>query len=244
MRTKAPWTDNVMLEIVSVYLAVAVIVIVLLLLATCAEQEAHAEAYLDVAGGMTQFLVTANPGDYIQEDQPHSLDLRSLAYRVELGWRFNERWSVQGGYVNLGTINQTAKFVRDEDFDFQAGRCQSNCDTAIPYRMTDAYHGGELTVIRTFNFDTYNFFLKGGGALLLHRFTINREDGAADGFHQLYGQFPAVVMGAGGGYGPFYVELDYYHGLGGSNGFLGHAYNWPLSTDMLVGWFGVKIPLS
>lgn len=209
---------------------------------SCELRPAHAgELYLDMAGGLTNFLVTATDGDYIQKDLPHSFDLRSLSYRVLLGYRFNPRWSVQGGYVNLGEINQTARFVADADYDAKAGTCLNNCANAAPYRMTDAYHGGELTITRAFIVKDYSLFLKGGGALLFHQFRVARYDGTQA--HENDGRFLSTVAGAGACYKVFCAEMTYYHGLGGSNGFMGQDQAWPLSKEQVVTWFGVKVPL-
>ena len=226
-------------------LALNWLALALTLVASCQAMPVLAgELYLDVAGGLSQFLITANDGDYLQRGLPHSLDTKSLAYKVELGWKFNERWAIQGGYVNLGTINQSAIFVPDENWDPKGGHCLNGCTRRNNYRMTDAYHGGELTITRTFKLDdAWAWHLKAGGAYLMHRFTLNVEDGSGASI-QHYGQFPAVVVGTGGSYGQLYLELDYYHGLGGSNGFMGQDQGWPLSKEMLVGWFGIKIPLG
>lgn len=246
MRTKPCWSDSFILEILRVWLlgSAVALVVGLLLLSECTTQPAHAGAYLDIAGGMTQFLITAPDGDYIQRGLPRSLDTRSLAYRVGLGWSFNERWSIQGSYVNFGTINQTAKFVSDEDYNPKGSQCVKNCAGAPTYRITDAYHGGELTVSRHWEY----LYLKLGGAYLMHRFTINNENGLGQS-NQHYGQYFATVAGAGVTYKVMdslnlYGELSYYHGLGGSNGFMGQDQGWPLSKEQVVMWFGVKIPLS
>ena len=243
MRSKPCWSDSLGLEILYGWLLAFAVAIGLLLVSECTTQPAHAGLYLEAAGGFTNFLITAPDGDYLQRSLPHSLDTRSLAYRVGLGWSFNERWSVQGGYVNMGQITQSAIFVGDENYNAKTSQCTNGCPGRKNYRMTDAYHGGELTLTRTFHLDdAWAWHLKGGGAYLMHRFTLHQENGSHT-FIQHYGQFPAVMMGAGGSYGPLYLELDYYHGLGGSNGFMGQDQGWPLSKEMLVGWFGVRFPL-
>lgn len=217
-------------------------IIALLLACLLAYDMAHAgELYLNLAGGYTRFLVTAGTGDYVQTDLPHSLDLNSVAYRAGLGYRFNERWSLQAGYINLGTINQTAKFVADADYDAKNNKCLNNCGTAQPYLMTDRFHGGELTVTRTFAFNDYSVFLKGGGALLFHQFRIARYDGEQP--HENDGKFPATVAGVGACYKWACAETNYYHGLGGSNGFMGQSQGWPLSKEMFVSLISLKIPL-
>lgn len=242
MRHKSSWTDCFPLEIYWTWILAGLIAGGLVLVSECSPTPAHAGFYLDAAGGLTHFLITANDGDYVQRGLPHQFDVRSLAYRVGLGYRVNEQWAIQAGYVNLGTLNQTAQFVADEDYRHKANWCIRNCQTAPTHKITDAYHGGELTVTRSWIMKDYGFFLKGGGAYLMHRFTIVRiNDG---GLGQHYGQFPAVVAGIGASYKWAYVEMDYYHGLGGSNGFLGHDQGWPLSKEILVTWFGVQIPIG
>lgn len=244
MRTKPCWSSSFNLDIVYGWLLVAIVVAGIVMLSECTVKPAHAGAYLDVAGGLTNFLVTAADGDYRQGSLPHTFDTKSAAYKVELGWRFNERWSIQGGYVNLGALKQSAIFVPDENFDAKTSTCLNGCTRRNNYRMTDAYHGGELTVTRTFKLsEDWAWHLKGGGAYLMHRFTLNVEDGNGQSI-QHYGQFPAVAAGLGASYKWAYLETNWIHGLGGSNGFIGQDHGWPLSKEMLVTWFGVKIPLS
>ena len=243
MRPKPSWSECFPLEIYWSWIVVAVIACGIFLFTECSPKEAHAGAYLDVAGGLTQFLITTPDGDYRQRGLPSTWDTRSLAYRVGLGWSFNERWSIQGGYVNFGTINQTAKFVGDEDYNPKGSQCVKNCAGAPTYRITDAYHGGELTVTRTFPFENYSLFVKGGGAYLMHRFTINREDGTGQS-NQHYGQFPATIIGTGGCVKMVCLEVDYYHGLGGSNGFMGQDQGWPLSKEFLVSFLSIKLPFG
>ena len=238
---KRPWHDTVWLEFLGGYAIFLGLALAFFLLSECVTRPAHAELYLDLAGGATQFQITAADGDYIQRGLPHTIDQTSFAYRVGVGYRFNERWSVQGGYLNLGTINQTAQFVADADYNAKINQCVSNCVTAAPYRMTDKYHGGELTLTRTFTFDDYSLFLKGGGALLFHQFRIARYDGSQA--HENDGKFPALVLGTGACYQWACAEVNYYHGMGGSNGFMGQDQGWPLSKEMLVSLLSVKIPI-
>ena len=244
MRFKPCWSDSLGLEILYGWLLAFAVAVGLLLVSECTTQPAHAGAYLDVAGGVTQFLITAPDGDYLQRSLPHSLDTLSMAYRVGAGWSFNERWSIQGGYVNFGTITQSAIFVGDENYNAKTSQCTNGCPGRKNYRITDAYHGGELTLTRSFKIDdSWAWHLKGGGAYLMHRFTLNTEDGSG-AFLQHYGQFPATVIGAGGCFKVICLELDYYHGLGGSNGFMGQDQGWPLSKEFLVSFLSFKLPLS
>jgi hypothetical protein len=212
-------------------------------MAQAGEKKADTGIFLDVAGGMTNFLVTSADGDYRQGSLPHAFDTRSAAYRAELGWRFNKRWAIQAGYVNLGTLNQSAIFVPDENYDPKTAACLNGCTRRKNYRITDAYHGGELTLTRSFGFDDWSLFLKAGGAYLMHRFTMNLEDGSGN-FSQHYGRFPATVAGAGVSYKWAYFETNWIHGIGGSNGFMGQDQGWPLSKEMLVMWFGFRIPIG
>ena len=245
MRTKSSWSDCFPLQIYWTWIVAGMIAAGLFLVSECAPREAHAGAYLDMAGGGVHALITAAPGDYTQSNLPHSFDTNSLAYKVGAGWRFNDRWSIGAAYVNFGTtVKQSAIFVPDENWNPKGGHCLNGCTRRNNYRMTDAYHGGELTVTRTFTlFEDWAWHLKAGGAYLMHRFTLNVEDGNGQSI-QHYGRYPATVAGVGASYKWAYLEADYYHGLGGSNGFMGHDQGWPLSKEMIVTWFGVKIPLS
>ena len=238
---KRPWHDTVLLDLLAGYGAFIVLAVAIVAVSECTARPAHAELSLDLAGGATQFQITAADGDYLQRGLPHTLDQTSFAYRVGLCWALNERWSSCGAYLNLGTINQSAQFVADKDYDTKAHQCISNCGTAAPYRMTDKYQGGELTVTRTFQWDDAALFLKGGGALLFHQFRIARYDGSQA--HENDGKFPAAVLGGGACYQWACAEVNYYHGFGGSNGFLGQDQGWPLSKEMLVSLLSVKIPI-
>ena len=212
----------------------------LLLACALAYDMAHAgELYLDAAGGVTFYQLTTADGDYLQKGLPHTLDLQSMAYRVGVGWRFNSRYSIQAGAFSLGSVKQDALFVADQDY--AGGMCLANCSTAASNKMSDNYRGLELTVTRTFPYDDWAVFLKGGGAWIEHKFSIVRLDYGVAHHHD--GEYPAVVMGVGTSYKWAYVEVDYYHGLGSANGFMGHGQSWPLSKEMLVTWFGVKVPL-
>ena len=215
------------------------------IVASCQALPAHAgNLYLDAAGGVSLFQVTAQDGDYIQRGLPHDLDLTSMAYRVGLGWQFNERWAVRASYINLGTIKQNAKFVADADYNPKLGQCVANCANAAPYFMTDAYKGGELVVTRTFPLsDKWAVSLSLGGAYLSHTFTINKNAGTNDESHRNKGQFIATVLGGGACYARLCAEASYYHGLGSSNSFMGEQQAWPLSKEIVVGWLSVKVPL-
>lgn len=210
------------------------------LVVTCQAQAG--QLYLDAAGGVSLFQVTAHDGDYIQRDLPHDLSLKSAAYRVGVGWQFNERWSVQGSYINLGTIKQDARFVADEDYNPKLSQCLANCATAPPYKMTDAYRGWELTATRTFPFKNWSLFIKGGGAYLRHTFSIVRLDTAS--FHENKGRFYSAIVGGGVQYKWAYAELDYYISPGSPNSFMGHSQGWPLSKEQVVMWFGFKLPVE
>ena len=243
MRTKSSWSDCFPLQIYWTWIVAGMIAAGLFLVSECAPREAHAGAYLDMAGGGVHALITAAPGDYTQSNLPHSFDTNSLAYKVGAGWRFNDRWSIGAAYVNFGTtVKQSAIFVPDENWNPKGGHCLNGCTRRNNYRMTDAYHGGELTVTRTFQWDDYALFLKGGGAWMEHKFTITRMDLGIS--HRHDGEYPAVVMGVGASYKWLYSELEYIHGLGGSNGFAGENQSWPLSKEQAVAWFGVKIPVG
>ena len=214
-------------------------------LAFCEAMPAHAQSgpFLDLAGGASQFLITATDGDYLQRGLPHDIDTRSLAYRVGVGYAFNDRWAARVSGFSLGNITQSARFVADADYNPKTGQCTANCANAAPYRMTDAYRGVELVVSRSFRLsEAWTVQASLGGAYLDHRFTINKNAGTNDESHRNRGQFVATVVGAGVGYRWLFTEISYYHGLGGSNGFLGQDQAWPLSKEIIVAWVGVKVP--
>lgn len=224
------------------WIAALLIAAGLLMASECSPTPAHADTglYLDLAGGVSNYFITATDGDFYQRGLPHRVDLSSVAYRALLGYRINERWSIQGGYVNLGHLKQGARFVDDADYDPKAHRCLAKCE-GIPFKMTDAYKGWEASVTRTFPFEDWSLFLRGGGARIQHTFSIIRMDVAS--FHENRGVFYAALMGAGACYKIVCAETAYYHGLGGSNGFMGQDQGWPLSKELLVSLVSVKVPL-
>lgn len=214
----------------------------LFLAAECSPTPAHAGFYLDAAGGPSFFQITAADGDYLQKGLPHSLDATSLAYRVGAGYAFTDRWAMQVNWMHLGRISQTAKFVDDRDYDPKGHQCLANCATARIYKMTDRYYGVSVTGTYTWPFEPVSVFVKGGGAYLWHDFQIARDDYLQTHTHT--GEFPAVVVGLGATYRWLYVETELLQGLGSSNGFMGRKHSWPLSKEIVVAWFGIKIPLA
>ena len=233
------------LELLYGWLLAIAVAIGLLLVSECATQPAHAGLYLDAAGGVTQFFITATDGDYLQKGLPHTLDTRSLAYRVGLGWSFNERWAIRASYLNLGSVKQSANFVADADYNAKTGRCTANCANAAPYVMSDNYRGLEAIVTHSWRLsELWSVQLSGGGAYLDHRFTINKQAGTNDESHRNRGQFAAAVLGGGACWKIVCGEMSYYHGLGGSNGFMGQDQGWPLSKELLVSWLSIQLPIG
>src|SRR3990167_345575 len=97
---KRPWHDTVLLDLLAGYGAFIVLAVAIVAVSECTARPAHAELSLDLAGGATQFQITAADGDYLQRGLPHTLDQTSFAYRVGLCWALNERWSSCGAYLN------------------------------------------------------------------------------------------------------------------------------------------------
>ena len=247
MRSKPCWSDKLPLELLYGWIAACVIVIGLLLAAECSPTTAHADTgfYLDVAGGVTNFFITAADGDFIQDGVgPRSFKLTDVAYRVLLGYRINDKWSGQIGLINFNKLKQDARFVDDSHYDPHTSRCLANCAGTGPYKMTDYYRGWEASVTRTFNYESVAPFLRIGAARIKHTFSITRLDVAS--FHQNEGVFYSVLMGAGlcsQTALQLCAEATYYHGLGGSNGFMGNQEGWPLSKELLVSLVSVKLPI-
>ena len=216
-----------------------------LLLAMVYSCQAHSgyagELVLDLSAGASKFLVTSASGDY-RQNLPADFDTDGLAYRVGLCWKFNEKWQSCGAWLNLGSLKQDALFVDDRDYNPKTGQVTTAYGAPVPNKITDSYKGVELTLTRTFPLtQAISWHLKAGGAYLEHKMTVTRMDlGIA---HQAYGQFPSIVAGAGVSYKWLYTEAIYYHGLGGSNGFMGQDQGWPLSKEMIVAWAGLKVPI-
>lgn len=217
----------------------------LLLALSLAYSIVHAETglYLDLAGGISHFTPTLQDGDWCQQGIFCRFDQQAVAWRAGAGYRFSDRWSVEAHYLNLGTTRVFSTFVDDPDYSLKLKRCVSNCSATGNLTASSAYQGFDVAAVYTWHpTDTLAPFIKFGGAYLFQRFTVENYNQSFAQKH--YGRIPAGLIGAGLSYKWAYIEADYYHGFGGANSFAGHEQGYPISKQIAVGWFGVRVPLT
>ena len=221
----------------------------LLLACALAYDMAHAgELYLDAGIGASLFVPTIGDGTWYQQGLPHDWKRDSLAYKVGLGYRFNERWSVSAAYLNLGQSGVDARTTLDDSYyDPINHKCLQKCDALGSFKVRDRMQGGELTISRAFPVGNWSPYVKVGGAVMIHNLQAVIVDSANMSVLNFHGNIPMIVLGGGVEYKPWhlYAETSFYHGLGGDDsGCLGGPCGWPISKQVLVTVFGVRIPLG
>ena len=249
MRPKAPWSENLLLEVLSVYLTVILVGAFLFLLFSCIEVgKAHAEFYLEAAAGLSLFAPTSGgttleDGTWWQRGLNHSITNTGPVWKVGAGYAFNERWSVQAHFIRTNT-SLTSEFVPDANYDHKRHVCVSACDQRQSLRATDKMQGIDLSVTRTFPFETVSPFVKVGAAVFEHQFTVNVLNSAWS--ERWYGKIPMVLVGAGLCWQEWLcAESTYYRGTNGMNGgCLGNTCGWPIAKELLLNVVSVKIPLT
>lgn len=204
---------------------------------SCMTKPAHAgQLSLDVKGGVAFPIRTSPDGTYYQEAYPTNTRLITGSYGIGLNYQHTPTVSIQAHYLDLGSSRINGQAISDENYDHINHRCKSG--TCIPhysFQATDKLRGGDLTVTYTWQWDGLQPFVKGGVAVLAHKAVFRNVDGSADTFD---GILPELELGAGLAYQWAYVELDYFQGMnfGGQN--------LPISTQQIVAFAGVKIPLT
>ena len=217
----------------------------LLLALLLAYDLAHAEGwYLDVGAGVTKFSCTicSSDGTWIQTGLPHDMTMTSFAYRAGAGYRW-QAWSVQASYVNLGVAKIRQHYtVVDEQYNPKAHSCLAPCTNLGPFHTHDLMEGAELTASYTWRHWPIQPYVKLGAAGLYHRLTAQWTD--ASGMSQagtMHGWVPSAVLGGGLEYGWLYAEGSYYRGIGGS---VDWSAGLPISKEQVVGFAGIRIPLT
>jgi hypothetical protein len=186
------------------------------------------EVFLDGAIGPAFHTRTTPDGVWWQQPFPHSFDLRDVAWKAGLGLRFNEHWSVTGSYVSLGETSARTEAVSDENYDHGDRK-----DPRVNLSATDRLAGPQLVTSYRWTQWPVQPFLSGGVALLHHygSATVREYPGPSFNFH---GDIPMFVAGGGLCYAWLCGEVTYYRGV--------HAPNYPISTEAIVPWIGLKIP--
>ena len=221
----------------------------ILLVSECAvAKPAHAGSfYLDVGVGTTLFQRTTEDGTWIQDGLPNQTDFTSFAYRAGLGYTFNERWSIQASYLNLGIARIRARVVHDPDYDPKGSVCLASCGNAFPFNTTDRMYGGELSITRTFTDWPVRPFIKAGAALMYHHLKADVQvlyPSPGNFSIDSKGYIPMGLVGLGACYKAICAESTWYQGIGGSNGLPGMEYGLPIANSTLVTMASVKIPLA
>ena len=220
--------------------------VMMLLMQTCTTKPAIADVYLDLAGGFTQFIPTWQDGDFHQDGLPHRYDSQAFAWRAGIGYRLNERWSVQAHYLNFGTTRVFVEFVDDRDYDPKVHQCLRNCQRTGQLTASDAVQGGEVSVSHHWPFDAWAPFVRLGGALLFHRFSIENYNGTFAQKH--YGRIPTALIGGGVCYKVLCAETTYYAGFGSPNGGCvaqseESGCGYPISKQLIMSLISLRIPL-
>lgn len=214
----------------------AIALLTLGILATCELRPAHASDWsLDMKGGLAVPFRTTPDGTFIQEAFEHKTRSLTKTFAVGLDYRMTPAWSIQAHYLDLGASQIKGFAVSDSSYDYKHHRCMQGCATPYYFKASDTLRGGDLTVTYTWQRETIKPFVKGGVAILHHHATFDSINGAPDNFT---GLVPEIEVGAGVSAGWAYLELDYFQGMnfGGQN--------LPISTQQVVTFAGVKIPLS
>ena len=238
MRLGRGWFDSVALDMWYGWILAAFVLAGLVLVSECAVvKPAHAGDWsLDLKGGIGVPMTTSPNGTYYQNIYPKDTKELTGMYGVGLNYQHTTTLSFQAHWLDLGTSRIKGRANSDENFDHKNNRCTNNCSWTYGYRATDTLQGGDLTATYTLERDGVRPFVKGGFALLYHRAKFrNTDTGDEDRFN---GWIPELELGAGLAYQWAYLELDYFQGMnfGGQN--------LPISTQQVVGFAGVRIPLS
>lgn len=223
-----------------------VLTVMVMLMQTCTSTPVMAGMYIDIAGGFTQFIPTWQDGDFHQDGLPHQYDSQAAAWRAGLGYRFNERWSVQAHYLNFGTTRVFAEFVNDRDYDPKAHQCLRKCNETGQLTASDAVQGFDVSASHHWQVGEMSPFLRVGGALLFHRFSIENYNGTFAQKH--YGRIPATLIGGGVCYKVLCAETTFYAGIGGPNsGCVApsdqSSCGYPISKQLIMSLISLKIPL-
>jgi hypothetical protein len=151
-------------------------------------------------------------GTWFDEDRPHQFHTNSVAFRFGAGWQFNERWSVEASYINLGKNGVDSLAVSDDCFSRQ---CTD--ETPSKFHVVDKVHGFELAGVYTFQTQPVQPYLRAGGFLARHNLHVDVTPPVGAAQHvDFSGRITGIVLGAGIKWKWLFTEINYYHGAGGS----------------------------
>ena len=247
---KPSWSDCFPLQIYWTWIVAALIAGGLVLATQCSPREAHASQWsLDLGAGASFFTRTIEDSTWIQKGLPHSTDLKDFAYRAGVSYAFNDKYSIQMNYVNMGAARMSNTYVvEDHEYDAKSSTCLvgAKCLERGPFQTKDTMQGGEVSVTRTWDTGTFKPFARMGAALMMHH--VHVVAGQTREFVlDMHGRVPMLLLGGGVQYqlhpkAALYWDATYYHGPGGMNCLT--PCGLPVSKEMLLSIVGVRIPLS
>ena len=123
--------------------------------------------------------------DFVFEETNDS----DISTSVMVGWRLNHIFSVEAGYLNLGSVDQTFSFSDPRDGD---------TGTGILTVSPEGYYGG---VLLTHNFGLLQVFGRAGAYMwdydMETRFDVDTEDGAVSERAKLTRDGSSMIYGVG-----------------------------------------------
>lgn len=201
-------------------------------------QELFSALYL--TGSLGAGIATDFPNDglWYQEAFPHQFDRMTMVRKSGLGLKLNSRWSLEAGYVNLGSYGVTADFVYDHDYDADRHMCLAECDKPHHLSGRDRLQGGELLLVHTIPLsEQWTVHGKFGGAWLWHSMDIDVTP-----YHSPTVPFPQrgtmamIVGGAGACWKWLCTDVLIYQAIG-------HTEN-PLTHQVVAPMLSLNIPLQ
>ena len=244
MRHGRGWFDSIAWDLWYGWILATCVLLGLLLTSECVPQPAHAGQWsLDLGAGASFLNRTIEDGTWIQKGLPHSTDLKDFAYRAGVSYAFNDKYSIQLNYVNMGTARLSNSYVvEDHEYDTKSSTCLvgGKCLERGPFHTTDTMQGGEVSVTRTWDPGAFKPFARIGAALMIHHIGVSA---GTEGYSlDMHGRVPLLLLGGGVQYKWLYWDATYYHGPGGMNCLT--PCGLPISKEMLLSIVGVRIPLS
>jgi hypothetical protein len=211
------------------------------------------ELYIEGGLGAAFHQSTTDDGTWRQEKvQAPNTRLFDRAWTIGLGYRINERWSVQTHAFNWGETAVKSLFSSDEAY--YGGGCNGGstgaggaCPTAH-YKVVDRMWGYDLSVSRYWPInDTAEVYLKGGGAIAFHELKWTGPNSDTYGPTRVRGTIPMLVVGGGACYGYVCADTTLYQGtLSMNGGCIGGEYDcgYPLSKQVVTTMVVFKLPLT
>lgn len=192
--------------------------------------------FVEGAAGETVFIPTVPDGVWQQIAFPHRFDTHDLAFALRLGRKFTDDWSATIGYLRPGQVTASGKAVWDFNYNPTTHQCLAQCDKPFTFKATDVTQGPEIAVSRAFHYGPVQPYLRGGFFAMFHDLEAQcRTFEGGDCSAHFSGMVPMLFIGAGLRYQWVGVEVNYYHGIGGSG--------FPVATRFVEPMLTLRIPL-